>query len=849
MEKEITFTALATSPLGHRAKNGQLAACIGLAPSNGELIPAQDIDFNPQSPQGHEHACSHRCELGERQITIKRGADGFDGLYWRSASASAASAAFIEEFEAIRDVRPCGKLLVIASAQGLDFAHWTEAGYAMLDFKEPPVVEFGLQKAGALQMSRQYTVPAWMAQADPNQGYGQGAWNTHPLTSAAASDLGVVSNKVFSDFRQAVSSQAEAAGLFHAPFFVRFALRLQDGSRILPSPPVLMLPSLLPPLLKAEITASQDKEEASLAIDASACSYFSLRCRVSSLQKKNFGPYVTAIDIFITECVPTYAETQPADGAIVSYSTLIKDRNLSLPAVRGRKPQESASQRYFAGSWSEQNDDYSDRFLSESDLSAKTWSITPNLSLMSSLLALKDFRLIASIPIQESANYAEFQDLNLCSTSTESIRKLPTLDADESDLMRRISPNILAGENGLMAAGGEIRQPSPWCLASTTAFVGNWLDPAFLPVELTSYSNGISDGGYVTAVCDPGSSPRHSLMDAFPHYIFVPDPDAYRIEVRQGGNAWSLPLRKHPSLCGAYWLGDLESASIPQPQGLPQLFNKSTPPAIASNSVYAAAGTLPFGMVRQAQLGGGEIRHIFPAFRSMSQGQFGQFPHYVFTSEGIWALPTSLSGTVVKISEHAAISAAIAGACIAYCTDGGAWLLAGCQSECISTEMEGAGDPWLLGCEEVKSMLESEGFGSTPSFAQALKNGRLHCKGDALYLSCGEKAYVYSLTDKKWGMACQGDKAFVLTRPIKIDENSGRKKVVSALLTGPLSVKDTKIALLGSDNLTNWRLLGSARDTCATSLRGTGARYISIAASAKLAHGMTLSGVHLKYEA
>ena len=848
MDQEITFAGLATVPSGHLAADGQLAMCVGFVPKGGELTPVLSAPASGLLPTGYEMVCRHVTPLGSRVIARRRAADGADLLYWcnenLSGPAHDADLFCIEEFGEVRDVAAFGQLLVIAADDGLTYAHWTSAGYAILDLRNLPVVEFGLQKAGALSMEKRYTVPSWMAVSTPTSGFGEGAWTTHPLTSVRATEAETATRLVYGDFKAAVSSQIEAAGCFHSPFFVRYALRLHDGSHLMPSPPVLMLPSLLPPMLKASAIASADGDEAVMTIDASSMCFYSLRCRVSDYLPKSLGPYVTAIDIFVTESVPTYSATA-SPGGIVSYASIVRNRNLYGADLRGR----ATSGPVFAGQWSEGGDDYSDRYVSESELSKSVWNMAPNLSMTSSLLSLKDFHLAGSIPVSEALSDAGFRSIDVCDTSAEAIAALPRLEADESDLARRIRPDVIWSDGGrVVAGGGELALHKPWPMAGSVSFCGNRLDPAYLPVTVTAYSRSLADDGVSTTVTSSAISPRYSLADTFPHFLYVPDSGVYRLEVRQGGNSWALPMRRHPSLPGAFWLGDLEYSRPPEAEVLPDLFTPDTLPAKAANMVCEAASGNPFRFDAQTRVGEGAVRFFAPAFRSMSSGQFGQYPLYVFSESGIWALPADGSGRAVRISADVARSVAVSGASVAYSTDRAVHLLKGNQSECVSDAMLGAGDPWLSGSAEARGLLEAEGL-EVPAFADVVSTGSLEYGDDPsmLYLRSGDAAFACCVTDKSWGVVSEGSKGFILTRPVKLNSASARKRITAVSLTGPLSLRGTKIAVLGSDDLRHWRLLGSACGTAVTAMRGTGARYVAVAAVTVLNEGQTISGCTFFY--
>ncbi|MCM1451466.1 MAG: hypothetical protein NC102_04365 [Clostridium sp.] len=844
MEKEITFAGLSASPSGHLCKDGELAACIGMMPKNGELAPARIPEKEYVLPEGWELTHIHSKNEGSRLIAVERVGDGEEILYWASAEKKGAlkkqDFACIEEFGKVKDVASRGALLIIATSEGLEYAHWTDAGYAMLDLRNPPIAEFGLQRAGGLSMPRRYAAPAWMAAGNPNHGEGSGAWATHPLTAELASDTETATQTIFRDFKEAVRGQIEAGGYFHSPFFVRYALRLADGSHILPSPPALMLPSLLPPMIKASALASSTSDEAVLELDATGMNYFKLRCRLGRFNRKDLGPYVTAIDIFVTESASTFSET-PAMGGIVSYSSVIKNRNLSNSTDRGR----AAEEEVFAGEWSNGNDEYADRFVGVDELRSSVWNITPNLSMASELLSLGEFHLVGSIPISEAQEREGFKDIDICSTSGEEIRKLPTLEADETDLARRIIPDKLWGGGGaLMAAAGEIRPQRPWPLAGAMAAKGSREDPAYLPVTVTTYTRSLADDGNSSVTSASAESPRCSLAEAFPHYLYSSDPGTYKIEIRQGGNGWSLPMRKHPTLAGAYWVGDLENAKAPEAETLPQLYTPETEPANASASLWIAEGEWPFAFTLRATIGAGRIKYLANAYRAMSAGQFGQYTLYAFTTAGIWAMSAAKGSAPVRISEKEAKGIAVTGSGVAFTAECGAYHLCGAQIECLSAEMAGAGDERLLDSDAAKGLMEAEGIAGPPSFAEAIGKGTLtyDAEGDNLLLAIGDTAYSYSFADKRWGMTSKDGKAMIISRPIKIAYPVERKGVSTVSLTGSLSKRTTKVAALGSDDLRHWRLLGSAQGTAITAMLGTGVRYLAIAASSKMEAGDTLSG-------
>ena len=80
---------------------------------------------------------------------------------------------------------------------------------------------------------------------------------------------------------------------------------------------------------------------------------------------------------------------------------------------------------------------------------------------------------------------------------------------------------------------------------------------------------------------------------------------------------------------------------------LSQLQPSSNPEISFQNKIYTSEVNNPFNFPVSGinTLGVGEILGIASATKALSQGQFGQFPLYAFTNEGIWALEVSNAGT------------------------------------------------------------------------------------------------------------------------------------------------------------------------------------------------------------
>lgn len=153
-------------------------------------------------------------------------------------------------------------------------------------------------------------------------------------------------------------------------------------------------------------------------------------------------------------------------------------------------------------------------------------------------------------------------------------------------------------------------------------------------------------------------------------YFYYPDPRAFHVDrcveqpngnlaiIYVGGTKCSFDLKTHPFLNGAYYMRDtlpsetdnLEWSSpsdITRSEVTDESFNKeSVEPENLSNEVWVSEVNNPFVFNAQGvnTVGNGIIIGVISNTRAISQGQFGQFPLFCFTTDGIWMLSTSTEG-------------------------------------------------------------------------------------------------------------------------------------------------------------------------------------------------------------
>ena len=306
-------------------------------------------------------------------------------------------------------------------------------------------------------------------------------------------------------------------------------------------------------------------------------------------------------------------------------------------------------------------------------------------------------------------------------------------------------------------------------------------------------------------------------------------------------------------------------------------------------------------------IGTGRIRGISSAAKALSQGQFGQFPLYAFTDEGVWALEVSATGA---FSAKQPITRDVCtnpdaitqiDSAVLFPTDRGLMIIAGSQTECLSEPLD---DPFpdYAALPRLHQIIPSALCPVIP-FREFLREARIVYnyiqQHFIIFRPDLPYAYIYSRRTRLWSLrgstllaplnaypsalavACAAEypsptipptsasgqevavvdlaasdatsvKAFLLTRPIKLQDPHTLKTIYTALLRGILPVRglqiaNISIALYGTRDYINWHLIGATRGPSLRSIAGTPYKAFRLAAAITLTPAHAISGIALEY--
>lgn len=404
-----------------------------------------------------------------------------------------------------------------------------------------------------------------------------------------------------------------------------------------------------------------------------------------------------------------------------------------------------------------------------------------------------------------------------------------------------------------------------------------------------SDSGGTSFGGSNTAS-------GYLRGRSFGAYVYYPNTNAFEMVIRQGGKEYALDLKPHGFLNGAYCLLDYRQARDAMSPTLPTVTDNSNVVRL-ENRVYTSEVNNPFLFLagNMTTTGMGRVIGLSTAARALSSGQYGQFPLYAFTSEGVWALEVSGTGTFKArqpITRDVCLSRRTItqiDSSVLFCSQRGIMEISGATCVCISDALSGDStfSPLSLPMGAQISKLSSCGtselsVGDFMSYLQGCSMIYDYTKQRIIvYNSAYDYAYVYSIKEKKWGMfassIAEGVNSYpealamsrdgslldysnirdtshviingvVATRPLKLGMPDVLKTVRTVIQRGVFRKGHVKQALYGSRDLLNWHLIGSSSDQYLRGMSGTPYKYFRVVLICSMAGDEHLVGCSVEFE-
>lgn len=145
-------------------------------------------------------------------------------------------------------------------------------------------------------------------------------------------------------------------------------------------------------------------------------------------------------------------------------------------------------------------------------------------------------------------------------------------------------------------------------------------------------------------------------------FIICPDKRAYKVDVSfdyfrpgmggvQHASIAHLSLKEHPYLNCSYYYGGMEKNLVNRCRDYDNDYITGPTQVVEEvpNKIYVSEMDSPFVFPLASRYTfQSEVLGVAIASTALSQGQFGQYPLYVFTKDGIWAMETSATGDLLS---------------------------------------------------------------------------------------------------------------------------------------------------------------------------------------------------------
>ena len=954
MNKEIKYNGLSTVPPDNTCQDGDSAMLLNLVPEDGALKPVSAPKLLLQLGENKKVIYIHKTISFSNYIIqdIKTFElyvlNANEKLFERAVSLGA--------YRSLSHVNAIGNTLLLFTEEYIIYFLWKQGQYVMLGNHVPNLqLSFGLRgkpRIYSLSDESHSTFNVNFERIDESRLYE--VWtedNQKKITSQIMAKV----NKFLAD-------QTIKEGRFALPFFVRYALRLYDGSLVCHSAPILMNPSTktAPVVFWNRVSGKEGYTEAEcdIMLVSAGIDYQLLPDGENShLRMNDWKDIIKSVDVFISKPIYTYdqsgncksfADTDNLDTKFIGAldisrfsdeKTIERAGLINLP-VRKRAEdtallpisvngtdltsgtpggRENPLGKYYV-EW-KYSKLYTLFFSKDSTYPKTTISLPEHTDDKNRemLENVQNFYFLKSISINELST-SERKDIVV---NKEYLQSLTTRETMTDDYLShdRITAKYSQTYNGRINLSGIRRELFQGFMAGSMFSYANnseasWelkkdgkvvLDFGSLDYRDISIQTMIEEGGeryivnsYVSSHLAPFVSSMYTNGDFAPTswgcYVFYPNTHATMMRIHAGIDTYEVKLKPHDFLNGAYGVIDYElirkqnTTHTEPPTKLENIID-------VPNKIYTSEINNPFffPVTGINTIGTGRILGIATAAKALSEGQFGQFPLYAFTDEGVWALEVNSTGgysAKQPITRDVCLSSKSItqiDSAVLFTTDRGIMLLQGSQAMCISDVLNGENAVPITVLPKIDKILEhadlSKGTLRILPFMDFVRDCRMiydyeHQRiiayNNSKEYNCNY-AYIFSLKSKQWGMmqsniadnvnsypdalAVLNDgslvnfsdetdevyKSIVVSRPIKLDAYDIHKSVDTIIQRGVFKKGHVKSILYASNDLYNWVPVWSSIDHYLRGFRGTPYKYIRIVLLANLSNNEGITGCSVQF--
>ena len=934
MIKEIKYNGYSANPSDYECADGDLATTMGLIQEDGTMKPVLPPSVRAFLPNGYNIVHIHKNSSYTNYI-VRKGNE----FYWFSESIISNAPITIKEDNlnkidipsiTLHQINSIGNVLLFLSTDGMFYVLWQDGTYSYLGNHLPELsLSFGLQ--GTCKVSDSFNIT-----------YDQTVSYDNTILSAQYSEAtqNVVTSQVLAKVNKFIADNYTNGNKFLYPFFVRYAYRLYDGSLTMHSAPILMICSTG----QTPYVLGGNAKQTDNGWDGTWDSQSLNGCRVYGVlyqldfavidedditELKKWSDIISSVDVFISAPLYTYDQSGKCTGVDVISNGKIGGRTEFCVCKATHGGDYSKYYQYHSA--------LAMLFYGRSELPG--WSVrlplknslsqTENIKNASQFYFLKSYKLDS---LTTERKIVDIEDGYLQSLVTREVM------SDDYDSHTTLIPQYSYNYNSRLNITGLTRVlPRGFHMSSLLCYTNGFLQPKNGHIS-EGIDNSYEDTQMVSMFIYIKKQEKTIVVRSLDYsssflgdfgadvgqftptpYLYYPDVDAYKAVIFwhkwvSGGNIFDtgevrvfreINLEPHAMLNGAVYFNgwEMTSGKDVSESNVNKGSDNVQPRSISvPNKIYTSEVNNPFSfpVLGINTVGTGNILGICAAAKALSEGQFGQFPLYAFTSEGVWALEVSATGTysakqpitrdvVINPDSITQIDSAVL-----FATDRGIMHISGSTVQCISDrlnteELFSIAD--LPKCDKLINIFNGKADESEQvtladitllPFNEFLQGCRMvydytnqHL---IVYNPAVRYAYVYSLKSQTWGMmrfdivdnvnsypealamadgaklvdfskpVAENITALIITRPFKIDDPNMFKTINTIIQRGMFRSTHVQQVLYGSNDLIHWHTVWSSVDKIMRGFRGTPYKAFRLALVCKFDRGESIYGCTVVYE-
>lgn len=912
MRKDIDFVGISNQPSDYNAQDGVMASLVNLIPENGEL---------------HSVApCTTLCSIvtGFSLLYIHRGENYTNYIFGKTNEtySTHTDIYYISEDEITSSESPLTPQNLIGELSGTDVkmtsvgntlvTYWdSNKNYFLFDNIEKKYIDLG---NGIPEIELKFgltceeTPNPYIFTNDDNENeliskstlidlhtnYDDENWKNEDIQRNVEQQLCAIANKYIAD-------KVTEPGKFLYPFLVRYAIRMYDNSLTMHSIPVLMIPStaVAPILIKRQIP---DDDNSKRKYRAAGYPCF-LDVEMLNFKKDiidKYGDIINSIDIFVSAPIYTYKQSGKTNEELRNkpymeseISTLYNWHTFARTIVKKGDISEYGLLR--DKNWAALSNETQYHAFTLPEYSIN--DVYKNIEECSTFYLLHSIKFIKTD--MEKMNGKNYVIRPISGYLASLINK--EVMTDDYDSHDRFFGKYAFVYNSRLNLANIRKYPfNSW---NTAILSSDTLDTAGQTTGLEDRNGDIHN---YTVVWEINTSQKKIVQQSqgndrngiCGNYLYNPNAQTVRAYILRTKSTQRqlaiVDLKTHEYLNGAVaFTGFLGPEFKDYKEGdIPELTSNNY--TDSPNVIYTSEVNNPFyfPVTGINTVGLGEILGICSTTKALSEGQFGQFPLYAFTDEGVWALAISSTGEYTNVSPisrdvcNNPKSITQIDNAIIFSTARGLLLLSGSETSCITLALEGkpfdADGNNLRGFDDIKEMVGLQDV-TIPDIRDFLKDAYIaydYPRQRILVYSASESlAYAYSLRSNQWGQVeDQGVAKIINSYPDAIaqtEDNNGSKlinislpdkgKAINGLaITRPISLgmpnilktinviygrgDSMGIAVYGSRDFKNWMFIGSGIDNRVANMHGSpfkAFRFVIISKAMQLES--CIKGLSLEY--